>query len=42
MVPAVLIGLTQGVNTALIIAGLYILIQMLENNLITPMVQRNG
>lgn len=40
MVPAVLIGLTQGMNTALIVAGLYILIQMLESNLITPMVQK--
>lgn len=40
MIPAVLIGLTLGVNTALIIAGLYILIQMLESNLITPMVQK--
>ncbi|MEJ6981280.1 AI-2E family transporter [Pedobacter sp. P351] len=40
MVPAVLIGLTLGVNTALIIAGLYILIQMIESNIITPMVQK--
>lgn len=40
MIPAVLIGLTQGINTALIIAGLYILIQMIESNLITPMVQK--
>lgn len=40
MIPAVLIGLTLGVNTALIIAGLYVLIQMLESNLITPMVQK--
>lgn len=40
MVPAVLIGLTQGVNTALIIAGMYVLIQMVESNLITPTVQK--
>lgn len=40
MIPAVLIGLTQGINTALIVAGLYILIQMVESNLITPMVQK--
>jgi predicted PurR-regulated permease PerM len=40
MVPAVLIGLTQGMNTALVVGGLYILIQMLESNLITPMVQK--
>ena len=40
MVPAVLIGLTLGMNTALIIAGLYILIQMIESNLITPMIQK--
>ncbi len=40
MIPAVLIGLSQGVNTALIIAGLYIFIQMLESNLITPTVQK--
>lgn len=40
MIPAVLIGLTQGVNTALIIAGLYMFIQVIESNLITPMVQK--
>jgi predicted PurR-regulated permease PerM len=40
MVPAVLLGLSQSMNLALIIAGLYIFIQMLESNLITPMVQK--
>ncbi|WP_423149449.1 AI-2E family transporter [Rubrolithibacter danxiaensis] len=40
MIPAVLIGLSQGVNTALIIACLYIFIQALESNLITPTVQK--
>lgn len=40
MIPAVLIGLMQGTSTALIIAGLYILIQVVESNFITPMVQK--
>jgi predicted PurR-regulated permease PerM len=40
MVPAVLIALMQGPTTALIVAGLYILIQMLESNLITPQIQK--
>ena len=39
MIPAVLIGLTISVNTALIIAGLYVLIQAVESNIVTPMVQ---
>ncbi|TWR31130.1 AI-2E family transporter [Mucilaginibacter pallidiroseus] len=40
MVPAVLLGLTVGPNTAIIIAVMYILIQTLESNVITPMVQK--
>lgn len=40
MVPAVLVGLLQGTTTALIIAGLYILIQFVESNFITPLVQQ--
>lgn len=40
MVPAVLIGLTLGMDTALIVAGLYIFIQALESNLITPSIQK--
>ena len=40
MVPAVLLGLTVGPNTALIVAAMYILIQTLESNVITPMVQK--
>jgi predicted PurR-regulated permease PerM len=40
MVPAVLIGLTLGMDTALIVAGLYIFIQALESNLITPAIQK--
>lgn len=39
MIPAVLIGLTISTNTALVIAGLYILIQAVESNIVTPMVQ---
>ncbi|MFD0793445.1 AI-2E family transporter [Mucilaginibacter litoreus] len=39
MVPAVLIGLSQGTDTALLIVGLYILIQVIESNFITPLVQ---
>jgi predicted PurR-regulated permease PerM len=30
----------QGVNSALIVAGLYIFIQMIESNLITPQIQK--
>lgn len=40
MIPAVLVGLLQGTTTALIIAGLYILIQFVESNFITPLVQQ--
>jgi len=40
MIPAVLIALMQGVNTALIVAGLYIFIQVIESNLITPQIQK--
>lgn len=40
MVPAVLLGLTVGPNMAIIIAAMYILIQTLESNVITPMVQK--
>lgn len=40
MVPAVLIALTQGVNTAIIVAVLYILVQVLESNIITPSIQK--
>ncbi|HEY0177230.1 MAG TPA: AI-2E family transporter, partial [Pedobacter sp.] len=39
MVPAVLIGLTVSTNTALIIAILYVGIQAVESNIVTPMVQ---
>ncbi len=40
MVPAVLLGLLQGPVTAAIIAALYIVIQVVESNFITPMVQQ--
>lgn len=40
MVPAVLVALIQGPTTALIVAIMYILIQVLESNFITPMVQQ--
>lgn len=40
MIPAVLVGLMQGPATAAIIAGMYILIQVVESNFITPMVQQ--
>lgn len=40
MIPAVLIGFTQGMNTALIIAGVYIFIQVAESNFITPFIQK--
>ncbi len=40
MIPAVLIGLMDSPSTALVVAGLYILIQVIESNFITPMVQQ--
>ena len=40
MIPAVLIGLTQGVPMAIIVASLYILVQVLESNFITPQIQK--
>ena len=40
MIPAVLVGLGQGGDTALLVAGLYILVQALESNFITPLAQK--
>lgn len=40
LIPAVLVGLTQGTTTAIWVAGLYIFVQVLESNFITPMVQQ--
>ncbi|GAA4778932.1 AI-2E family transporter [Olivibacter ginsenosidimutans] len=39
MLPAVLIGFTESANTALLIALLYIAIQAIESNIVTPMIQ---
>lgn len=39
MIPAILIGLTIETNTAFIIALMYVGIQALESNVVTPMVQ---
>ena len=40
MVPAVLVALLQGPATAGIVAGLYVLVQLIESNFITPLVQQ--
>ncbi|WP_107038922.1 AI-2E family transporter [Brumimicrobium mesophilum] len=40
LIPAVLVGLMDSPTTALIIVGLYILIQVIESNFITPLVQQ--
>ena len=40
MIPAVLVALMQSPSTAAIVAGMYIIIQVLESNFITPMVQQ--
>lgn len=40
LVPAILIGFTEGANTALYVALLYVGVQALESNIITPMVQK--
>lgn len=40
MIPAVLVALMQGPATAGMVAGMYMLIQVVESNLITPTVQR--
>jgi len=39
MIPAVLIGLTIDTNTGLIVAAMYVGIQAIESNVVTPMVQ---
>lgn len=39
MIPAVLVAMMEGGNTALLVAGLYLLVQALESNLITPFIQ---
>lgn len=40
MIPAVLIAFMQGPNTALLVAGLYMFVQVLESNFITPNIQK--
>ena len=40
MIPAVLVAFLQGPVTAIIVAGLYIVIQVIESNFLTPMVQQ--
>ena len=40
MIPAVLIGFLVGPGTALIVAGLYIFVQVLESSIITPQIQK--
>jgi predicted PurR-regulated permease PerM len=40
MIPAVIVALLQGPATAVLVAGLYILIQVAESNFITPVVQK--
>ncbi|HET7361017.1 MAG TPA: AI-2E family transporter [Salinimicrobium sp.] len=41
MIPAVLVALTISPTTALIVAGMYLLIQVTESNFITPKVQQH-
>jgi predicted PurR-regulated permease PerM len=40
LIPAVLVGLMDGPQTALLIAGLYVLIQFIESNFITTLIQQ--
>lgn len=40
-IPAVLVGATQGWETALAALALYVVVSQLESNFITPMVQKN-
>jgi predicted PurR-regulated permease PerM len=40
LIPAVLVGLMDSPRMALLVAGLYILIQVVESNFITPLVQQ--
>ncbi len=40
LIPAVLIGLLDSPKTALIVVGIYVAIQFLESNFITPLIQK--
>ncbi|WP_128254196.1 AI-2E family transporter [Falsirhodobacter deserti] len=39
-VPAILLGMSQGMNTAMMIVGLYIFVQAIESYLVTPRLQQ--
>jgi predicted PurR-regulated permease PerM len=41
-IPAILLALSQDTTTALWVTGLYVLIQQIEGNLITPLVQQHA
>lgn len=41
-VPAILIALSQGTRTGLMVAGLYAVIQFLEGNVLAPFIQRHA
>ena len=40
LIPAVLIGFMQSMTTGFLVLGLYVLVQVLESNLITPQIQK--
>jgi predicted PurR-regulated permease PerM len=40
MIPAGLVGLMQSPTIALLVAGLYIVVQVVESNIITPQIQK--
>jgi predicted PurR-regulated permease PerM len=40
MIPAVLVGFLIGPGTALMVAGLYITVQLIESSLVTPQIQK--
>ena len=42
IVPGVLVGLNEGTTTALYVFGLYLLVQLLESYLITPLIQQKA
>ena len=41
-VPALLVGLGQGVTSAFVVAAIFLGVQLVENNLITPLVERKA
>lgn len=41
-VPAILVGLSVSSTDALLVTGLYVLVQQLENNLITPLIMKRA